>query len=74
MQLATLVSTSMQQDDKGKSKCFGFINYAEADAANKAVESLIGKEVNGKSLYAGRAQKKAEREVGNRQLVESARL
>ena len=42
------------QDDKGKSKGFGFINFADADGANKAVEGMIGKEVNGKSLYAGR--------------------
>jgi hypothetical protein len=30
------------QDDKGKSKCFGFINYADTDAAGKAVEALTG--------------------------------
>ncbi len=43
-----------QQDDKGKSKCFGFVNFSEPEAAAKAVEELTGKEVNGKSLYAGR--------------------
>lgn len=58
-----LLQLLLLQDDKGKSKCFGFVNFAEPDAANKAVESMTGKEVNGKSLYAGRAQKKAEREV-----------
>ena len=42
------------QDDKGKSKCFGFINYSDPVAAAKAVDDLTGKEVNGKSLYAGR--------------------
>jgi len=42
------------QDDKGKSKCFGFVNFAEPSGASKAVEELTGKEVNGKSLYAGR--------------------
>lgn len=42
------------QDDKGKSKCFGFVNFAETTGASKAVEELTGKEVNGKSLYAGR--------------------
>lgn len=61
------------QDDKNKSKCFGFINYVEADAASKAVEALTGKEVNGKSLYAGRAQKKAEREAMLRSQFEEKR-
>jgi RNA recognition motif-containing protein len=42
------------QDDKNKSKGFGFINFVDADGANKAVEGMIGKEINGKSLYAGR--------------------
>lgn len=43
-----------QQDDKGKSRCFGFINFAEPEGAAKAVEEMTGKEVSGKSLYAGR--------------------
>jgi len=58
-----VLSAVIMRDDKGKSKGFGFINFADADGANKAVEGMIGKEVNGKSLYAGRAQKKAEREA-----------
>jgi hypothetical protein len=61
------------QDDKGKSKCFGFINYVDADAAARAVDSLTGKELSGKSLYAGRAQKKAEREAMLRSQFEEKR-
>lgn len=68
-----VVSAVVMKDDKGTSKCFGFINFAEPDAANKAVESLTGKEVNGKSLYAGRAQKKAEREAMLRNQFEEKR-
>jgi polyadenylate-binding protein len=68
-----VVSAVIMTDDKGKSKCFGFINYADPDAANKAVESLTGKEVEGKSLYAGRAQKKAEREAMLRNQFEEKR-
>ena len=50
-------------DDEGKSKGFGFVNFAETDAAAKAVEDLNGKDIDGKEIFAGRAQKKAEREA-----------
>jgi len=58
-----VVSAVVMKDDKGKSKGFGFINFVDAEGANKAVEGMTGKEINGKSIYAGRAQKKAEREA-----------
>jgi RNA recognition motif-containing protein len=38
----TSAAAAVLQDDKGKSKCFGFINYADTDAAGKAVEALTG--------------------------------
>ena len=50
-------------DDEGKSKGFGFVNFGEADSAAKAVEELNGKEIDGREIFAGRAQKKAEREA-----------
>jgi len=53
----------IMKDDEGKSRGFGFINFDDADAAHSAVEALNGKEIDGKELYAGRAQKKAEREA-----------
>ncbi|KAF8065880.1 ATR2 [Scenedesmus sp. PABB004] len=68
-----VVSAIVMTDDKGKSKCFGFINYAEPESAAKAVDDLTGKEVGGKSLYAGRAQKKAEREAMLRNQFEEKR-
>lgn len=51
------------QDDKGASKGFGFVNFEDADAAEKAVNALQGKDINGKPMFAGRAQKKTEREA-----------
>eukprot|EP00879_Flechtneria_rotunda_P000310 GHRR01000401.1.p1 GENE.GHRR01000401.1~~GHRR01000401.1.p1 ORF type:complete len:654 (+),score=211.27 GHRR01000401.1:245-2206(+) len=68
-----VVSAVVMRDDKGKSKCFGFVNYSDPDAAGKAVDTLTGREVNGKSLYAGRAQKKAEREAMLRNQFEEKR-
>jgi polyadenylate-binding protein len=47
----------------GKSRCFGFINFENPDAAARAVQELNGKKINDKELYVGRAQKKSEREV-----------
>lgn len=66
-------SAVIMRDGSGKSKCFGFINYSEPEAAGKAVEELTGREVAGKSLYAGRAQKKAEREAMLRSQFEEKR-
>lgn len=50
------------QDDNDKSKGFGFINFEDATAARAAVDALDGQEVDGSKLWAGRAQKKSERE------------
>jgi polyadenylate-binding protein len=47
----------------GKSRCFGFINFENPDAAARAVQELNGKKINDKELYVGRAQKKSEREM-----------
>lgn len=55
------------QEDDGKSKGFGFINFEDADAARSAVDELNDKDVEGKPLFAGRAQKKSEREASLKQ-------
>ena len=51
------------RDEEGTSKGFGFVNFDDAEGAHKAVEALNGTDVEGKELYAGRAQKKGEREA-----------
>jgi len=52
------------KDDKGNSKCFGFVNFQSPDSATAAVEKLNGTATNdGKVLYVGRAQRKCEREA-----------
>jgi polyadenylate-binding protein len=45
-------------DDTGKSRCFGFVAFEDAEAAEEAVNNLNGKEMDGKTVYVGRAQKK----------------
>jgi polyadenylate-binding protein len=49
--------------EEGQSKGFGFVSFEEAEQAEAAVEDLNGKEIGGKTLFVGRAQKKAERQA-----------
>jgi len=57
-------SAVVTKDGDGKSRGFGFVNFAEHDDATKAIEELNGKETDGKTLYVGRAQKRdREREL-----------
>lgn len=68
-----ITSAIVMRDDNGKSKGFGFINYLDADSAQRAVDTLQGQERNGRKMYAGRAQKKAEREAMLKQKYEEIR-
>ncbi|CAA0819608.1 Polyadenylate-binding protein 2 [Striga hermonthica] len=58
----TITSSVVMRDADGKSRCFGFVNFENADDAAKAVEALNGKKIDEKELYVGKAQKKSERE------------
>lgn len=58
-----LTSVAVMRDADGKSRCFGFVNFENADDAARAVESLNGKKFDDKEWYVGKAQKKSEREV-----------
>ncbi|KAK6939632.1 Polyadenylate-binding protein/Hyperplastic disc protein [Dillenia turbinata] len=59
----TITSAVVMRDSDGKSKCFGFVNFENADDAAKAVEELNGKKFDEKEWYVGKAQKKSEREL-----------
>lgn len=58
-------SVAIIKDETGKSKGFGFVNFADHEAASKATLELNGKvladEESSFTLYVGKAQKKAER-------------
>jgi polyadenylate-binding protein len=58
----TVTSAVIMRDENGESKGFGFINFEINEAAKKAVEEMNDKEIDGKQVYVGRAQKKSERE------------
>ncbi|XP_074369961.1 polyadenylate-binding protein 8-like isoform X2 [Apium graveolens] len=58
-----ITSLVVMRDVNGKSKCFGFVNFDNADDAAKAVEALNGKMFDDKEWYVGKAQKKSERMI-----------
>ncbi|CAN1192429.1 Polyadenylate-binding protein 2 [Linum perenne] len=58
----TITSAVVMRDSDGKSKCFGFVNFENADDAARAVDALNGKKIDDKEWYVGKAQKKSERE------------
>ncbi|KAK6115936.1 hypothetical protein DH2020_008205 [Rehmannia glutinosa] len=58
----TITSSVVMRDADGKSRCFGFVNFENADDAAKAVEALNGKKFDEKEWYVGKAMKKSERE------------
>lgn len=60
-------------EDK-KSKGFGFVNYETHEDAQKAVDELNDKEVEGKKLYVGRAQNKYERQEELKKKYEAQRM
>lgn len=69
-----ITSSSLARDQEtGKNRGFGFVNFISHEAAAQAVEELNGKDFKGQELYVGRAQKKHEREEELRRSYEAAR-
>ena len=69
-----ITSASLAMDNEtGKSRGFGFVNYADHEDASKAVDELNDTDFKGQKLYVGRAQKKHEREEELRRQYEAAR-
>ncbi|KAG8505767.1 Polyadenylate-binding protein 4 [Galemys pyrenaicus] len=62
-QFGKTLSVKVMRDPSGKSKGFGFVSYEKHEDANKAVEEMNGKEISGKVIFVGRAQKKVERQA-----------
>ncbi|KAF7304813.1 Polyadenylate-binding protein [Mycena kentingensis (nom. inval.)] len=73
-QFGPVTSSAIQVDEEGKSKGFGFVNYEDHESAQKAVDTLHDTEINGRKLFVGRAQKKAEREEELRKSYEQAKM
>ncbi|KAI3803708.1 hypothetical protein L1987_31868 [Smallanthus sonchifolius] len=68
----TITSAVVMRDADGNSKCFGFVNFENADDAAKAVDGLNGQKFDEKEWYVGKAQKKNEREQELKQKFEQS--
>jgi len=66
-------SALMFDNETGKSKGFGFINFEKHEDAQRAIDEMHEKEVDGQRIYCARAQQKAERERHLRQQLEERR-
>ncbi|XP_026099859.1 embryonic polyadenylate-binding protein isoform X2 [Carassius auratus] len=56
------LSVCVMTDESGCSRGFGFVNFENHEDARRAVNEMNGKELNGRVLYVGRAQKRLERQ------------
>lgn len=66
-------SCCVEKDAEGKSKGFGFVCFHDPDHAEQAVKTMHNKEINGRTLYASRAQRKEERQEEIKQRLEKQR-
>ncbi|KAJ2201495.1 Protein phosphatase PP2A regulatory subunit B [Coemansia sp. RSA 522] len=69
-----ITSVYMPAHDDGTPRGFGFINFADHEAARTAVKELHESEFKGKKLYVSRAQKKTEREKELRVQYEQTKM
>jgi len=58
-----IISAKVMVAEENKSRGFGFVSFELPEGAEKAVENVNGMEINGKTVYCGRAQKRAERQA-----------
>ena len=47
-QYGEIASCKLEYDQEGKSKGYGYVSYSDPECADKAIEQLNGKEINGK--------------------------
>ena len=72
--MGKITSLIVAENEEGRSKGFGFVNYESHEEAQRAIDELHDTEFYGKKLFVTRAQKKAEREEELRQSYEQAKL
>ena len=68
-----VLSVKVMADESRKSKGLGFVSFKRHEDAQKAVDEMNGKELSGKQIYAGKAQKKVERKAELKRQFEQKR-
>ena len=74
MRTSDLFSSICILVDDDKSKGFGFVSFEDSIHAQAAVDDLDGKEIEGKTVFCGRAQKKAERQAELKKKFEALKM
>lgn len=69
-----IISAKVMTDKNGKSKGFGFVSFEEPEGAEKAVDTINGSDVGGRTVYCGRAQKRAERQAELKERFEKIKM
>ncbi|XP_064596934.1 polyadenylate-binding protein 1-like [Liolophura sinensis] len=69
-----IISAKVMSAEDGAPRGFGFVSFEDPEAAERAVEELNGREINGRILFAGRAQKKAERQSDLKEKFERLKM
>jgi len=67
-------SVKVMKSDDGKSKGFGFVSFEDPEEAMVACEELNGQDLDGKTVFVGRAQKKAERQAELKKKFEALKM
>jgi len=57
----TILSCKVSLDDKGNSKCYGFVHFDSEESGNSAIANVNGMLLNGKKVYVGKFIPRAER-------------
>jgi polyadenylate-binding protein len=67
-------SVKVMKSEEGKSKGFGFVSFENPEEALQACDDLNGSDLEGKTIYVGRAQKKAERQAELKKKFEAIKM
>jgi len=67
-------SIKLMTNDDGRNKGFGFVSFVEPEMAEIACDELNNSELKGKTIYVGRAQKKAERQMELKKKFEQMKM
>jgi len=67
-------SVKVMKSDDGKSKGFGFVSFESPEEAMNACDELNGQDLDGKTVFVGRAQKKAERQAELKKKFEALKM